>query len=141
MIRIRRRDLVRQAISYYTAEATGVWSTADAGSLADLPSPGYNGVAISRYVSMLLAEDEGWERLLADRGTSVLEVWYEDLIAETDSVCRLVCSHVGIHPAAPFDLSRAGMQRLSAARTDEWKQRFCADHAALVQSLASRRAP
>ena len=141
LIRIRRRDLVRQAISYYAAEATGVWSTADAASLAELPSPDYNGIAISRYVSMLLAEDEGWERLLAHRGPSVLDVWYEDLVSDTDRVCRSVCNHVDIHPAASFDLKHAGMQRLSTARADEWKQRFCTEHAALVQSLASRRAP
>ncbi len=141
LIRIRRRDLVRQAISYYTAEATGVWSAAAAGSLGDLPSPNYNGVAISRHLSMIVAENEGWERLLADRGPAVLDVWYEDLVAETNSVCRSVCNHVGVNPAGTFDLRHAGMQRLSAARADEWKQRFCADHAALVRSLASQLPP
>ena len=56
LIRIRRRDLIRQAISYYAADATGVWSTADAASLADLPPPDYNGVAISRYLSLISDE-------------------------------------------------------------------------------------
>lgn len=138
LIRIRRRDLVRQAISYYTAEATGVWSTLDAASLAEIPPPEYNGVAISRYLSTLLAEDDGWERLFADRKSSVLNVWYEDLVADTDMVCRSVCDHVRVRSPSTFELARAGMQRLSAARADEWKRRFCAEHAELLQGIASR---
>jgi len=138
LIRIRRRDLIRQAISYYTADVTGVWSTLDAASLADVPPPEYNGVAISQYLSTILAEDEGWEGLLADRKSSVLNVWYEDLVSDTDRVCRAVCDHVRVRSASTFDLARAGLQRLGAARADEWKRRFCAEHVELLQGLASR---
>lgn len=136
LIRIRRRDIVRQAISYYVADGTGVWSTLDAESVAALPSPDYNGLAIELYLSMILAEEAGWERLLADR--NVLDVWYEDLVASADSVCRSVCSHLGVHPTSTFDVARIGLQRLPAARTADWKRRFCAEHATLLQSLGSR---
>lgn len=141
LIRIRRHDLVRQAISYYVAEATGIWSRLGTASPAELPAPDYDGAAIARYLSMLLAEDEGWTRLLTEKRRTVLEVWYEDLVSKTDTVCRSVCDHVGVRPATTFDLKRVGLQRLSAAHADEWKQRFCADHAAVVRSLASRLAP
>jgi LPS sulfotransferase NodH len=140
LIRVRRRDLIRQAMSYYLAEATGVWSTFDAASLAELPTPDYSGVAIAGYLLAILAEDEGWEKLLADRRSSVLNVWYEDLAAEPDSVCRSVCNHVGVHPTATFDLKRVGLQRLSSLRADEWKRRFCEEQPALVQRLTSRQA-
>jgi LPS sulfotransferase NodH len=141
LIRIRRHDLVRQAISYYVADRTGFWSTLDAASLTAFSTPDYDGVVIAQYLSVLLAEDEGWNKLLTDRRRTVLDVWYEDLVSKTDTVCRSVCDHVGVHPATTFDLKRVGLQRLSAAHADEWKQRFCADHAALVQSLASRLVP
>jgi LPS sulfotransferase NodH len=140
VIRIRRHDLVRQAISYYVADKTGVWSTFDTGSAAAGPSLEYSGVAIELFLSMLLAEEAGWERLLADRDSPVLDVWYEDLVAATDSVCRSVCSHVGVHPTSTFDLASIGLQRTSTARAAEWKRRFCAEHATLLQSLGSRLA-
>jgi len=139
LIRIRRHDLVRQAISFYMADQTGVWSTFDADSAAAaVPSLEYNGVAIELFLSMILAEEAGWERLFADRDLPVLDVWYEDLVAATDSVCRSVCSHVGVHPTSTFDLARIGLQRTSTARAAEWKRRFCAEHATLLQSLGTR---
>jgi len=42
LIRIRRRDLVLQAISYYTALETGVWATVDGSAIAAAPSPDYS---------------------------------------------------------------------------------------------------
>ena len=116
-----------------------MWSTLDAAfGSPNIPSPEYNGVAISLFLSTILAEDEGWERLLANRKSSVLNVWYEDLVADTDKVavpCATMFASVR-HPT--FDLARAGLQRLSAARADDWKRRFCAEYAILLQSVGSR---
>ena len=51
LIRIRRRDVVLQAISYYTALETGVWAAVDVSAIAAVPSPGYNGRLIEKCVS------------------------------------------------------------------------------------------
>jgi len=135
LIRIRRRDLVLQAISYYTALATGVWATVDVSTIAAAPAPDYNGRLIEKCVRALLEEDAGWSRLFAQKGLTPLDVWYEDLIATPDPVCRSVCNHVGVEPAYTFDLASVALKRLAASRAEDWKRRFCAEHQALLQTL------
>jgi LPS sulfotransferase NodH len=137
LIRIRRRDVVLQAISYYTALETGVWAAVDVSAIAAVPSPGYNGRLIEKCVSAILEEDSGWNRLFAQKGLTPFDVWYEDLIATPDSICRSVCNHVGVAPAYTFDLAAVALKRLASSRAEEWKQRFCAEHQALLQTLTS----
>ncbi len=135
LIRIRRRDVVLQAISYYTALETGVWATVDVSAIAAAPSPDYNARLIEKCVRAILEEDAGWNRLFAQKGLTPFDVWYEDLIATPDSVCRSVCNHVGVEPAYTFDLAAVPLKRLASSRAEEWKQRFCAEHQALLQTL------
>lgn len=133
LIRIRRRDLVGQAISYYTAQASGVWSAVDMASVSASPTPVYDGASIARYLRMIEAEDKGWDTFFAAEGLRALDIWYEDLIADADSVCKSVCAHVGVDPAYAFDIGSIGLKRLASQRSAEWKERFRAEHADLLQ--------
>jgi LPS sulfotransferase NodH len=137
LIRMRRRDVIRQAISYYVAEETGVWSVVDASAAAAIPAPEYDGPLIEKYLLMLLEEDAGWSRFLSGKKLSALEVWYEDLIAAPDPVCRSVCRHVGVDVpfAFAFDLAAVSLKRLSSPHAEDWKRRFSAEHEALLQTL------
>jgi hypothetical protein len=139
-IRIRRRDLVRQAISYYTAEETGVWSTTNAGSLTETPSPAYNGEAISQHLSAILAADAGWNafwpiwiRLFWTPGTRI------SLPRPTRYVARCAPMSVSILP--PHSISRALVCSVFFWPGRRMEARFCAEHTALVQNLASQLVP
>lgn len=127
LVRIRRRDTVSQAISLYAASATRLWSTFDAETARAAPYPPYDGSAISQCLQTIRTQDTGWEKLFATRALGPLDIWYEDFIAAPDSVCKMVCEHVGVNPSWIFDLGHAGLQRLADAQAKDWKLRFCAE--------------
>lgn len=124
LIRIRRRDQLGQAISLYRATASGVWSIASGGAAQPSPQVDYDGETIRNCMQSIEAQEQGWDELLAAHARSAHDVWYEDLVASPDAVCRAVCNALGVMPDIVFDLAQAGLTRLAPKSTDDWKARY-----------------
>jgi trehalose 2-sulfotransferase len=127
LIRIRRRDLVGQAISYYVANVTQLWSTFDERAVRSVVEPAYNASAIDKCLKNILAENASWEEMFVARAVPVFDIWYEDLVVRPDAICLSVCKHLGVNPPHTFDLLQTGLQRLANDRARDWKLRFCAE--------------
>jgi LPS sulfotransferase NodH len=127
LIRIRRRDRIAQAISLYRAMASGIWSIAAGGMAEPSPEIAYDGAAIGNCLSSIEAQEQGWDGFLATNSRLARDIWYEDLIASPDTVCREACKAVGVNPGIVFDLAQAGLTRLAPKSTDEWKLRYRAE--------------
>ena len=127
LIRLRRRDQLAQAISFYMANATGIWSTFE-DRTAGTDHPEYNAQEIRRCLEELRAGDAFYTALFAARGITALDVWYEDLIADPDIVCKSICRFTGVETAHSFDLEQTRLQRQANAHSEEWKQRYRAEH-------------
>jgi len=129
VVRLIRRDVVAQAISYYIALRTGRWSGTDRGKghAAELA---YDFDAISRSVGIVLKERNDWTLLFRRRGVEPRALAYETLTEDPVAACRHVLDWLGIPAAgAPID-ARDAPQRQGTQRNAEWAARFRAEAAA-----------
>jgi LPS sulfotransferase NodH len=92
--------------------------------LKERPPIEYNRLEIDRRLKEIEAQENAYQSFFVARQLTALEIWYEDLIADPDAVCKTVCRYVDVEPAYTFDLPKAKLQRLTTAPNEEWKQRF-----------------
>jgi len=134
VVRVQRRDRVRQAISRYIASRTGVYHVAaddDVGSSllggalgsrkadrrAEVP---FDFAAIDAEVGNIDAEERYWDQLLADAGVAPLELVYEDFVQDRAGTLTAVLDHVGVDRATA-DL---GFEERMARMSDGVNERF-----------------
>lgn len=93
LIWIRRRDRLRQAISYAIAIKSNAWSseepTTDTAISVNMPDC----VDCLREICW---DDLAWNHLIDTAGLNVHVVWYEDLITNYEPVSRDVLRHLGL---------------------------------------------
>lgn len=114
---LRRRDRLRQAISWYRARATRVW--VDRGDAPTAPVPPYDRPAIDRYLAEIDRVDRFWEERFSERP---LELWYEELDGAIPLIARFLAVELPDH--TPRSTTR--VQR--DAVTEDWVERFRAGH-------------
>lgn len=100
LIWIRRRDRIGQAISQAIALRTNVWSSEDSRFRKD-PEVNIHPYDCINTLRAVAGDDAGWEQLLRATGLPVLEVWYEDLVAQYEPQTRRVLEHLGISGDVP----------------------------------------
>ena len=138
VIRIRRRDRLRQAISNYIAEQTDVYHMAREDD-ADDPflgwalkpkQPGYNQSvpfdfeAIRRYVHLLGDQEQYWDEAHARAGTRIFEVFYEDFVADREPRMRALIEFLGIDASsARFD-AKEHMAKMSNEVNDRFYEQY-----------------
>ena len=88
LVRIRRGDLERQAVSLWVAQHTAVWSERADAPPRSSPSVPYRFGGIERCRAWLALEQLGWDQALD--GHEVLEVRYEDLAADYEATATAV---------------------------------------------------
>lgn len=114
---LRRRDRLRQAISWYRARATRVW--VDRGDAHPVPTPAYDRRAIEHYLAEIDRVDRFWEGRFSE---SPLELWYEELDGAIPLIARFL--EVNLPDRAPHSTTR--VQRDTV--TEDWVERFRAGH-------------
>lgn len=115
-IRTTRRDRLGQAVSFARALSTWQW-TSNASSSKD---PEYDAEVIDRCLRTIDTGERGWDDYFAALGVTPLEVVYEDLDREYETVMSSVLQHCGIDaPVPPRQLER---QRDST--NAEWIARY-----------------
>jgi LPS sulfotransferase NodH len=126
VIRLLRRDKVRQAISLVRARQTGEWSSLTA---ATHESPEYDADEIERTIVRLVKLEGLWDVELAAAGlVPALDVIYEDMTADVESVVREVGRAAGIvipeQPAVEQPEPSRQHQRQRDAITEAWVEWF-----------------
>ena len=90
IVMLRRRDKIAQAVSLHKARVTQIWSSQDRQYL-DPKDPRltrqaeFDPVAIARALFDLVAQENGWERLLRRLELPFETFWYEDWVANRDA--------------------------------------------------------
>ena len=109
VIFVRRKDKLSQAISFYKAVESNIWSiesadqdalnTQDIVEQVSKPVRDYvfSPVKISRYLNELIEEDELWRQFLSTHPNGYLEVWYEDLIENPEITVRNIFTALNIN--------------------------------------------
>ena len=127
-VRIVRQDLDRQAVSYWRALHSNVWSVGNgepAGGVEREPRYDYGGIDGCRR-----EVEQGelcWDRLLRAHGKDALVVTYEELDANFTQTVKRVAGHVS--PEASVTVSAPRTRRLS----DECSLEFCSSDSARTE--------
>lgn len=115
---IRRRDKVRQGVSWWRAEVTGEWArTSDvAGSRPPLE---LNLAAVKNLVQVAEAHELAWQRYFERRGIAPWTVDYEDLVTDVTGAVLQALDHLGLE--APSGFAAAPRLRQQAdGQTEQW---------------------
>jgi trehalose 2-sulfotransferase len=123
---VRRRDVVRQAVSLWRAMQTQSWRKEDRAA-AHGRAPQYSFAALRHLVARLEEQDACWERLLGRADAPVLEVGYEELTADVATAIRRTLVHLGVRP--PRDPALPGMHRQADELSEAWVAAYARDSA------------
>jgi trehalose 2-sulfotransferase len=125
---IRRKDRVRQAISYALAEQTGVWIL-DGNWLAQkqprTKAPEYRHRDILHYLSIINGEEEIWRRYFAEHNVRPHIVVYEDLCESYEESLKRCLAELGV--PVPASLPVPGIRRQADSLNDRWRERFMSE--------------
>ncbi|GAB7146743.1 trehalose 2-sulfotransferase [Mycobacterium riyadhense] len=124
LIHVHRPDVVSQAVSFWRAVQTRVWR--------GRPDPvrdaraTYHAGAIAHVVTMLRAQEKGWQAWFAEEDVKPIEISYPVLWRNLTQVVANILEELGLDPRlAPEPV----LQRQADQRSDEWVDRYRADAA------------
>jgi LPS sulfotransferase NodH len=124
-VRIVRDDGEAQAISYWRALSSNVWSV-NAASLDSPPDPPpYDFDGIESCRKEIRTGDSCWDWLLSSAEIEPLTVTYEELDCRYEATIERVASY--IDPRQPVRPLTPSTRKLSDKRSIEFKERFIAD--------------
>ncbi|WP_157248239.1 Stf0 family sulfotransferase [Nonomuraea typhae] len=126
---LKRRDRVRQAISFALAHQTGVWIVDGVYvSISRTTSePRYDYAEIRGHLSWLEREARMWDDYFASRSAVPHILFYEDLIADYGRAVHGCLRHLGVD--SPGRLPDPGIQRQAGETTERWLEWFARDSA------------
>jgi LPS sulfotransferase NodH len=121
IVRLKRRNLVRQAISFATAEQTLSWI----GAQPVTRDPEYSRAAITKALRHLVLEDASWDLYLARFGYAPAIVYYEDFVADMDAHVRRIGAFAGVEDAETLTVDRDFLPpKQSSTLADDWERRY-----------------
>lgn len=137
-VRLKRRDKVKQAVSYAKAMQTGIWNekvdASDDYKQYVLP-PHYNQLHIEALFDNLLTFDLSWKHFIRDNNRDCLEIWYEDLAKEYVKTMTKVCDFLGVKN---IEEMQPPLKRQSDALSQKWVERFKQETEWLADPIISK---
>ena len=123
---IRRRDKIRQAVSFEIAKQSGVWRKprVEEPCKSDLV---YSYPRILACWDQIHEDEASWLHFFKAYGVAYHEIWYEDLVSEPIKEIELALEYIGVEPHTKI-LPRSRFIKQSDARNCKWTERFKARH-------------
>jgi trehalose 2-sulfotransferase len=116
---VRRRDVLRQAVSLWRAMQTQTWRD----GAAPEPTAVYSRAAIAHLTALLADQDAAWSAFFAAQDLDPLELVYEDYARDIPGAVAEVLAHLGI--TGGFSLApEPPMSRQSDGVSDEWAEAY-----------------
>ncbi len=135
-VHLRRRNIVRQAISHVLAQHTGAWRSVVAHG--DAGAPTYDPRAVLGATQRLIEVNALWEAFFSDAGVAPLRVWYEDLDASPAEVCCAVAGFCGVSAPPVPGKGPPELVRQCSLVNAEWEARLRDEAANAVGLLEGR---
>lgn len=124
-VRLTRRDLLGQAISWARARQTGRFRSTEAAQ----NSPRYDGAAIAEALEKIMLENLAWDIWLARNGLSFLSLTYEELLANPRAslvkVAHLVDAEITFESTSG---PNSGLEIQRDTVNTEWRERFLSQY-------------
>ena len=121
---VRRRDIVRQAISFWRALQTQSWREEGAPG-AGGPEPQYRFSAVRHLVDLLASHDAAWARFFD--GRTVLELTYEEIAADLPRALERTLEHLGVERPRDWPPALPAMRRQADGMSDIWAKAYARD--------------
>lgn len=124
IVRLVRRNKIKQAVSYAKAMQTGNWNEEvdESEEYKDyIVPPKYNRAHIEALFDNLLAYDLSWEHFLNCYQRDSLEIWYEDLANDYEQVMSRIYQYLGVVNAEEL---QPPLKRQSNTINQQWVTRF-----------------
>lgn len=94
LIWVRRRDRLRQAVSFAIARRTNAWSSEDS-QVNSIHHPSQiHPFECVQALSVVCQNDFGWGRLIKTLNLDACTIWYEDLAENYDEQCANALRHL-----------------------------------------------
>jgi LPS sulfotransferase NodH len=122
LVYVRRRDHVRQAVSWVRATQTGQWAS-DLPVLRTRPLR-FDAAEIETLMRRIEREEQRWEELFERRGTRPLRFEYEQLAADPGPAVHEVLELIGVEPDPAFELPAPTIVRQADDLNEEWVRRY-----------------
>lgn len=137
---LRRRDTIRQGISFYLAAQTGSWVSSAKSQPVSPEDVPYDYELIARNVARLDSDNAKIERFLSIFGLNAVSAWYEDFLRSPDSESDRIISFLGLSRVSQDEMStRKVFEAQSTAVNDRFYDRFLADNRARLCGDGSYR--
>jgi LPS sulfotransferase NodH len=121
LVYVRRRDHVRQAVSWARADQTGQWASdhPDRGIV-----PRYDHAEVVGLLERIEREELEWEGLFERRGQAPLRIDYEELAPAPGAAVIRVLDHLGVATAPGFEPPAPTIAKQADDLTEEWVRRY-----------------
>jgi LPS sulfotransferase NodH len=130
-VRIRRRDLVAQAVSRTIASQTGVWISGQARTGEAV----YDRSAIARNLRLIAWQDSHWPLAFSIAGVPWIEVEYELLVENAAKEIRRIADHAGVELSSADIPEAAPLTPQGMGLTQAWADRFRKDNPAANEKI------
>lgn len=117
---ITRRDKVRQAISFWKAIETNVWSWSSDESPVPAKEPAFNYEAIQSLEQEIMAHEAAWRQYFELCRVEPLVVVYEELVPAVEETARQVLQFLGINVPPGLVFAERKLKRQADAITEAW---------------------
>jgi len=123
-IHLRRRNRVRQAVSWALAAQTGHYSSQEAAIRAPLAEPTFDLQLLDGLHRLIREADEGWDSFFAESGIEPLRLWYEYLVPNLELALAGILAWLGVPAPGRIELGGLRHQPQATTLNVEWEGRF-----------------
>jgi LPS sulfotransferase NodH len=120
---IRRRDKVKQAISFWRSMQTRIYNTAS-DDVVEAAQPEFDYTQIHEIVQRFEKHDEGWERLFRTGKVQPLVVEFESFVKSMESTVQGVLDYLDIETPAGFTAPVPRLKKISNELNENWYRRY-----------------
>ena len=137
---LRRRNLVRQAISLHIAFESGVYHSFQLNDEARAlrEAVPYHRGRIGRQLQILIEQEASFERQFRAAGIEPERFYYEDVAEAPDLAMRRLANLIGVE-APSVSGEQVGVERIGPGQTDEWEERYRQEDAEYLGHMTKRR--
>lgn len=121
---ITRRNKVRQAVSWWKAIQSGLWSWTGGQPLPDEEGLEFNFEAIDHLVQELVMREASWAEYFSAGRVWPFVVVYEDLASAYETVALQILDHLGIPAPSDLVFGQRKMIKQADDLSEEWVTRY-----------------
>lgn len=123
-VHLSRRDVGRQALSWYRALTSNVWWEFE-GESQQLARPRYPDFLQVRWLEDLIRQNETeWRVYFDEHGITACEVVYEDMVEEPEATVKSVLSFLSLEVAPERAAPPTRLKRMADSDSDVWYEAY-----------------